>query len=257
MVNDRMLSRYLDDLPAIYRQEAADGDPYFLGRFLLAFEHMLTGLGDRDRPGLEEILDGIIVGHGADAKVLLAGAHRYFNPGPRDEPFERTPAEFLEWLSGWVALTLRDDWNEEERRRMLARIVPSYRQRGTPDGLRQALVAFTGAAHSAAVSILEQPEHPFQIGVTSTIGKDAVLAEGRPHHFVVRALLPGSADLGRKRAALRAIIDLEKPAHTSYDLFIQIPTLQVGKTSTVGMNTSLGTPMEAPRTELKIESKET
>lgn len=245
MIDDRMLSRYLDDLPAIYRQEDQGDLPDFLGRFLLAFEHVLTGVGKPCKPGLEEILDGIAVGPDDDPKVLLAGAHRYFTPGPFKAVLERAPAEFLEWLSGWVALTLREDWKEEERRRMLAEIVPSYRQRGTPAGLKKALSAFTGA-YSSAIAILEQPENPFQIGVTSTVGKDVVLTGGRPHHFVVRTLVPGSEDVGRKRAALRAIIELEKPAHTSYDLFIQIPTLQVGKTSSIGVNTSLGIPVETP-----------
>jgi hypothetical protein len=31
-------SRYLDYLPAVYREDSAPGRPSFLGRFLLAFE---------------------------------------------------------------------------------------------------------------------------------------------------------------------------------------------------------------------------
>src|SRR5262245_45485375 len=141
MIADTTLSRYLDDLPAIFRQEAAGGRPDFLGRLMLAFEHVLTGVGDPQQRGLEEILDGIA---GSNGQLVMAGAHRYFTPGPLVPDEQRAPAEFLEWLSGWVALTLREDWLPDERRRILAEIVPSYRRRGTPDGLKQVLAAFTG-----------------------------------------------------------------------------------------------------------------
>ncbi|HYU34425.1 MAG TPA: phage tail protein [Thermoanaerobaculia bacterium] len=242
MIDDKSLSSYLDDLPAIYRQESTGGRPDFLGRFLLAFEHLLTGVGDSGRPGLEETLEGIT---GESGEVVLAGAHRYFTPGPGLPPEERAPAEpgrdFLEWLSGWVALTLREDWQEEERRRILAEIVPSYRKRGTRDGLRQILAAFTGV-RPETITIAEF-QQPFQLGRTATVGEDTVLGGGPPHYFMVRVLLPGAADLARRRAILRAIIDMEKPAHTYYDLRI-IPTLtmRVGKTSTVGQDTVLGVP---------------
>src|SRR6185436_4663968 len=248
MADEKRLSRYLDYLPAIYRQEAAEGLPDFLGRFLLAFEHVLTGVGDPtpEGRGLEEILEGIT---GESGEVLMAGAHRYFTPGPARGDTERAPAEFLEWLSGWVALTLRDDWNQEEPRRILAEIVPSYRKRGTPDGLKQVLAAFTGVAPSA-VTITEF-EQPFQLGVTSTVGKDTVLAGGPPHYFEVRVLVPGAKDLARRRAIVRAIIDLEKPAHTYYNdrdtELIQASTvLQIGVTSTIGENTVIGVPANNP-----------
>jgi phage tail-like protein len=245
MIDENRLSRYLDDLPSIYRENASGEGSGFLGRFLLAFEHVLTGVGDRDQPGLEEILEGI----SGNSDAQMAGAHRYFTPGPASDAFERTPDEFLEWLSGWVALTLRDDWSPDERRRILAEIVPSYSQRGTLGGLQQALAAFTGA-HSTAITITDRDE-PFQIGKTSTVGKSTMVGGGRPHYFAVGALLPGTADLARRRAALRAIIDLEKPAHTYYDLFVQTPTMRIGKSSTIGVSTVLGAPIESPQDPLQ------
>ena len=224
MVDESTLSRYLDDLPAIYRQDAAGGRPDFLGRLLLAFEHVLTGVGDPRQPGLEEVLDGIA---GADGQVVMAGAHRYFVPGPDEPGGERAPAEFLEWLSGWVALTLREDWLEEERRRILAEIVPSYRRRGTPDGLKQVLAAFTGVSPNAI-----------------TIVEDDLNGE-RPHSFEVRVKVPGSLDLARWRRVLEPILDMEKPAHTYYVLHLSpTATMRVGVTSTVGVDTLLGVPPE-------------
>ncbi|MEA2563576.1 MAG: hypothetical protein QOH06_5080 [Acidobacteriota bacterium] len=223
MIEEKTLSRYLDDLPAVYRQEAAGGRPDFLGRLLLAFEHVLTGVGDPLHAGLEEILDGIFDANGG---VVMAGAHSYFVPGPTAPELERAPAEFLEWLSGWVALTLREDWREEERRRILAEIVPSYRRRGTPDGLKQVLAAFTGVSPNA-------------ITVTEEDGD----GDWPPHYFQVRVKVPGVLDLARWRGVLEPIIDMEKPAHTYYDLHLSpSATMQVGVTSTVGEDTLLGAP---------------
>ena len=222
MIDQTTQSRYLDELPAIFRQESG-----FLGRFLLAFEQVLTGLGDPQSPGLEEVLDG---------------AHRYFVPGPGLPDGERTPAEFLDWLAGWVALTFREDWREEERRRILAGIVPAYRLRGTPEGLRQVLAAFTGLAPET-ITILEFLE-PIQIGVRSTVGADTQLGGGPAHYFQVRVSLAAREDLARQREILAAIINAEKPAHTYYDLFIDIPTLRVGIHSTIGRDTFLGIPLE-------------
>jgi P2-related tail formation protein len=228
MIDETTLSRYLDDLPAIYRQPAPGAHPDFLGRFLLAFEHVLTGVGDPQRPGLEEILDGIAGGNGDDnGDVLLAGTHRYFIPGPETPEAERAPAEFLEWLSSWVALTLREDWREVERRRILAEIVPAYRRRGTPDGLKQILAAFTGVLPST-ITIVEEA---------------AGGGDWPPHYFQVRVKVPSILDLARWRAVLEPIIDTEKPAHAYYDLHLSpSATMQVGVTSTVGVDTILSTP---------------
>lgn len=223
MIDETTLSRYLDDLPAIFRQEATGGRPDFLGRLLLAFEHVLTGVGDPQQPGLEEILDGI---YDADGELRMAGAHRYFTPGPGAPEAERAPAEFLDWLSGWVALSLREDWLEGESRRILAEIVPSYRSRGTPDGLKQVLAAFTGVS----------------LGLI-TIVEDDGSGNWPPHYFEVRVKVPSIQDISRWREVLEPIIDMEKPAHTHYVLHLSPgATMQIGVHSTVGEDTLLGIP---------------
>ncbi|WYL93010.1 MAG: phage tail protein [Gloeotrichia echinulata IR180] len=48
-----------------------------------------------------------------------------------------TPKEFLNWLAGWVALSLRDDWEQEAQRRFISRIVSLYKQRGTKAGMTE------------------------------------------------------------------------------------------------------------------------
>jgi phage tail-like protein len=233
-------SRYLDYLPAIYQQDAQVGQPNFLGRFLLAFEQVLTGLGDIDEPGLEEILDGIV--DPVSGVLRLAGVHRYFNPGPNLPDHERAKAKFLEWLAGWVALTLRADLDELRQRDFVARAVFLYRLRGTKQGLEEFVRIYT----RLGVSINEW-NTPFQIGVHSTIGVDTILDGGGPYFFqvVLRLPTPDPEEQRKYREVVTAIIDMEKPAHSYYNrgdkLDVKTPALLIGIYSHVGVDTLLGT----------------
>jgi phage tail-like protein len=203
MTNDEQVSSYLNYLPAIFRQ-----DP-FLGRFLLAFEEILGGL--------EKQLDSI---------------EHYFDP-------EKTPVEFLEWLSGWVAISLRADLNEEQRRDFVAQAVPLYRLRGTKPGLETLIQIYT-----ALPPVIHEFNTPFQIGVHSTIGVDTMLDGGAPHFFgvTIRLATPDPGERKRMQEVVTAIIDLEKPAHTQYKLDVVTPVLQIGVHSTIGVDTLLGPP---------------
>ncbi len=236
--NTRETSRYLDYLPAIYQEGTSEDPSQFLGHFLLAFERVLTGYGNKDDPGIEERLDGIPASGDSDEEDGMAGVHRYFHPGPGESSHQRAPIEFLEWLAGWVALTLREDWDEDEKRRILNEIVPAYRKRGTKAGLEQVLVAYTGGMQVSVSEVLS----PFQVGEYSTVGVDTMIGGSPPHYFLVRvSLSPAEApELAKKKEIIRAIIAREKPAHTFYDLQIELPTMQVGVTSEVGINTILG-----------------
>ena len=193
-------SSYLDYLPAIFRQ-----DP-FAGQFLLAFEAVLTGMSSQ--PGLETTIGGIA---------------SYFDPAA-------TTAEFLPWLAGWAALSLRADWDEPTRRGFIAKIVPLYRLRGTPAGLQQMLALYTGEP----VQIYDAFDNPpffFEVKLT--------LSEADP------------ALLQSKQQIARAIIDQEKPAHTFYSLQIAVPTMRLVSQALherenaplliLGTNTLLGT----------------
>lgn len=239
-------SSYLEHLPAIFSDEAIfsgeDGAAPFAGRFLLAFEKLLSGLGDPGEPGLEEILEGIRDPGGG---VLLAGTERYFTPGPGLGERERAPAEFLEWLAGWVALARRDGWSEEQERRVLSRIVPLYAARGTRDGVREALALFTGLPSEAIEIVEHDASDVFQLDVTSTLGRDSRLGGGtaRAFHFEVR--IPLAEAVGTE-GAIRAILDQEKPAHTTYDLDLgpHDPDLgarmRIEVNSTIDVDTVLG-----------------
>lgn len=210
----RSPSRLLQYLPAIYHE-----DP-FLGQFLLAFEKVLLGRDDEvDFPpkGLEEIIDGLA--------TLF-------------EPME-TPEAFLSWLAGWTALSLRADLEVSKQREFIANIVQLYRWRGTKQNLQNLLSIFT----VGIPKVTEVSKAEFQINVHSKIGEDTYIGGGAPHFFRVTIALP-RATTGvqeRQMEIARALIELEKPAHTVYEATFEFPSMRIGKYSTVGVDTLLGT----------------
>jgi phage tail-like protein len=229
------LSSYLEHLPAIYQEDRAGRE--FLGRFLLAFEHVLTGVGDADDPGLEEILDGV-----PDGGTRRGGAERYFDPGlrpnrTRTEEREQAPSEFLPWLSRWVALSVRADVSDELRRELIAKAIPLYRRRGTRQGLEELIRIYS----SVGVTIKEF-RGAFQLDVASQLDVDTILGGGTPFYFHVDVALPTDVRTPERIAALsdllHAIIDAEKPAHTYYGLdFTDFPTIQIDVRATVDVDT--------------------
>lgn len=226
---------WLEHLPAVL-QQPDPGDPEFLAALLGGLEAVLTGAGDPEAPGLEELLDGI----DGPPQQSLAGLERYFTPlAPATEAVparHQAPAGFLEWLSGWVALTVRADVSEAQRRALIANAVPLYAQRGTPAGLAALL-----ALYDVGV-VIEEDLDAMQIGDHSTIGEDTRIGGGAPHSFRVTLNVP-TPDPDRLRDTerrLTAIIDAEKPAHTVYQLTSDTPPMQIGVRSTIGVDTMLG-----------------
>jgi phage tail-like protein len=131
-----------------------------------------------------------------------------------------TPEEFLPWLSSWVAFTLRADLDVSRQRVFLANVVSLYRRRGTKQNLLSLLTIFT---HGGLPTILEDPAQPHYFHITMRLPRDTPEVQLR------------------QSAIAHALIDLEKPAHTYYDLDLLFPTMQIGVTSTIGIDTLLGT----------------
>jgi phage tail P2-like protein len=139
--------------------------------------------------------------------ALIAGSDRFFDP-------LRTEPEFLPWLAGWVAFTVRADWDEETTRGFLREAVSLYRLRGTAEGLRRMLQIYLrplgGSGPDDDVVVLDDfdaPEHYFQVRLT--------LADQDPDR------------LRATQEMARAIIEQEKPAHTFYGLRVVIPTMRL------------------------------
>lgn len=209
----RTPSRLLEYLPAIYQE-----DP-FIGQFLSAFEKILLGREDDvifHNKGLEKKIDGLAA---------------FFDP-------QETPKDFLPWLAKWTAFSLRADLNPTKQRHFLEKIIQFYRWRGTKKNLQDLLELFT----VGVPDVNEAAAADMQIGVHSTIGKDTYISGGQQHFFYVNISLPRADPQVqlRQREIAKAIIDLEKPAHTSYELIVKYPSMQIGKHSTVGIDTILG-----------------
>lgn len=212
-------SSLLEYLPSIYHEDE------FLGQFLNAFEKVLLGREDGvdiGAPGLEETIGDI-------ASLFTPKAL------PPDLPLE-TPADFLTWLSGWVALTLRADLDELRQRDFIARAVSLYRLRGTKKGLEEVISIYT----RLGVTIWE-PSDALQIGDHSTIGVDTVLGGGTPHFFrvLIRLATTDPSVIKSQVQVVTDIINMEKPAHTHFVLEYETPQLQIGDTSRIGVDTLL------------------
>ena len=226
-MSDPVTTRLSDYLPNIYQ-----GDEY-LKRYVMAFEKILLGLDDG--VSLPKTEGSTPVFPEAGLETSIGQLATLFDP-------QETPEEFLEWLSSWVAFTLRQHIEPQIQRQFIANVVKRYRYRGTKTNLEELLKIFV----QGKPKITEAAVAELQIGVNSTLGVDTYL-EGGPHHFfTVELTLPERLDndpeaLDQQIAITRALIELEKPAHTTYDLIPVFPgTLQIGVRSTIGENTLLG-----------------
>jgi phage tail-like protein len=260
--NKQTTSSYLKYLPAIFHE-----DP-FLGSFLLAFEQVLTGRTEvkesdpKPRKGLEEI----------SAKIA-----NLFSPLETQKIFddlgelldvtgnggfpENKEKEFLQWLGSWTALSLRADWTSKQQRDLLANIVPLYQRRGTKENLVDLLRIYAGEESKPKVT--EPPDAPFQIshylkiGTNTRIPCEVSNSQGlqigdntrrfggaTPHFFQVEITLrqPERELLKRQSEIVSALVDLQKPAHTHYELIIHSETIQIGnrQRSIINENMLLG-----------------
>jgi phage tail-like protein len=150
----------------------------------------------------------------------IARMHTYFDPF-------LTPVEFLPWLGQWVALSHGLGLTEKQQRRLVGTIVPLYAWRGTKRYLIELLKFYLPPGADARVD--DQEFSGFRIGVAA-LGMDTWLERDRPFWFKVTIRLADTAraaeerPLGRNewqeqlQQVVRRVIELAKPAHTSYDL---------------------------------------
>jgi len=251
---------YEQYLPAVYRNNANCGE--FLARLLSLFESFFAGV--------ESEIDHLPA---------------LFDPCA-------TPKGFLMWLAGCLGLDLDDNWDETQKRRIIARIFELSGRRGTRAGLREILRLFAGvdatieepllqmawwslpspdsccdecASNAGTTQAFEQTQNS-RLGWTTmlasaqpqgaVVGSSAVLDQshlisdeefGAPlftevaHQFSVE-VFRGQVMCPESLARVRAIINQEKPAHTSYHLCIIDPRFRVGYQSRVGIDTVVAGP---------------
>jgi phage tail-like protein len=175
-----------------------------LGRFLLAFEKVLLGL--RDPVPFPDLGDEVRYPE-RGLEETIAALSSYFDPKQIAKGGQPPPEDFLPWLAGWTALSLRADLTVAQQGDFIANAIRLYRRRGTEGNMEELLGIFTSQ--------------------TVTVKDD--LKE--PHHFQVEiSLAERDQDLiKRQQAIAHALIVLEKPAHTSYELIIYFPSMEIGK----------------------------
>jgi hypothetical protein len=143
----------------------------------------------------------------------------------------------LDWLAGWAARNFHPEITEQQKRELIANIIPLYRIRGTRRYLERLLDIFLGGK-----SMVDDLAYPgIQIARYSTVAKDTYVGGSSPHYFRVRIAVSAEQrhQIEARRRLAREVIDQAKPAHTYYDLEIVTPRLQIKVHSRLGVDTFL------------------
>jgi phage tail-like protein len=231
---------YLRHLPAIYGDDPAGRE---LTERLLALPASVLG-------GLERAIDD------------LPGL---FDP---DSAPGGEPPSWLHWLAGWLAFLPSENWTEGDTRLHVGQAFDLAGRRGTVDGLRRYLRIYAGVeAH------VDEPglrTTLWALGETSTLGLSTTLApaaaqgavlgssatldashvtrgddfgaalfEDVAHRFCVAVYC---AELRRPGVLddVRAVIEREKPAHTTCHVRVIEPRMRVGVQARVGLDAIVG-----------------
>ncbi len=180
------ISKSNDELRSSYLKylPAIYWDDAIIRQLLLLFESIMKPI--------EHIIDNIAL---------------YFDPSI-------TPEHFLSWLASWLDLTLDPTWPEDRRRELMRSAIELYRWRGTRLGLTEHIRIYTGV----------EPEiHEYTPGMMldrdTKMGSEAQLGSGVDwYHFSV--ILRIDKDSKIEDSKVRAIIEAQKPAHSTYSLRI-------------------------------------
>lgn len=186
-------SLYLNFLPDLYREVD------FIGRYLKIFEQ-----------GFEPAVQTL--------ETLWANL----------DPLTASQT-MLPFLAHWVGWPTDGPWDTPTQRRLIRRAMELYRWRGTRRGLRLYLHLYSGLSldqpdtpeEQRQISILEVFNEGFLFG-RARLGYETIMGGSRPYHFIVRLRSPQPRSLDE--TLIRTIIDQEKPAFCTYDLYIEPPT---------------------------------
>lgn len=111
------------------------------------------------------------------------------------------PADFLEWLAGWVGVTLDENWPVERKRVTVLLAITLYQSRGTLAGLREHLEVVTGGT----VELHDSG------GVSWSTAPDGEFPESPAPRLAVRVTGPDSPVV--RYSVVDAIVGAAKPAH--------------------------------------------
>jgi len=201
-----------------------------------------------------------------DLEAAIDTLPRLFDPAAA--PDEGALSSWLDWLAGWLALELQEDWPEEKRRDAVARAFAAHGRRGTVESLKELVDLYADVRVHISEPALTLSI--WSLGETSTLGADTMLASahadgaivgststlgqahlntdpeyGAPlfedvaHRFCVSAYAVDMQDAA-KAARVREVLDREKPAHTTYELSTIDALMRVGVQSQIGIDTIVG-----------------
>jgi phage tail-like protein len=143
---------------------------------------------------LDEVLAPVI--------AVLDGFADYLDPA-------LAPEDFLEWLTGWVALEVDERWTAEQRRRLVSSAVDVHRWRGTARGLAAQVRLLTGGE----VEVVDS-------GGCVAANRPAQPLPGRPAaHVLVRVRVPDPAAIDRP--SLTAAVEEIVPAHVAVTVEVE------------------------------------
>jgi phage tail-like protein len=131
----------------------------------------------------------------------------YFDPS-------LTPEPVLTWLSSWLGIVLDANLPLERRRELVASAVELYRWRGTKKGLTEYLRIITGCTPEISESVAGMRlDRDTRLGINTLLG-----SSGKGFQFSVSLSLEENSMV--TAAAIKNIIEVEKPAHAVYTLQI-------------------------------------
>ncbi|WP_249713765.1 phage tail protein [Rhizomonospora bruguierae] len=167
--------------------------PHPLGLALPAM-YQEDGFVQRFVAGLDDVLAPIL--------LTLDCLEAYLDPA-------LAPADFVDWLAGWVAVPPDEGQPLDLRRELVRRAADLHRWRGTARGLGAEVALLTGGevrvTDSGGVTVSSTPE-----------SAPAVPVDGPTVHVTVRVPDPAAVDERRLRAAVVASV----PAHV-------LPTIEI------------------------------
>lgn len=199
-------SNLVQFLPQVFQQTAdADGSSFLKG-FLYILQSVYDSIGKQ-----------------------LDKGHQLYDP-------RTTHEEFLPWLAGWMSITLNRDWTTLQTRKMLLAATRLFPYRGTARAIAEFVRIYAGA--KVVVEENSWPFKGFRVGVHSTVGEDTVILPNMnlAFCFVVRLDRPASEVPEEEIIRIHEIIQLQKPAHTSYFLAFsdESATGEMGVLMTIG-----------------------
>jgi phage tail-like protein len=114
------------------------------------------------------------------------------------------PDDFLDWLAGWVGISLDETWEPERRRAIVARAVELFRMRGTAAGLAEQVEIQTGGR----VEIVENGATGWSVDPGGELPGSDLPA------LLVRVTVADPRAVDARR--LDALVGASKPAHVPH-----------------------------------------